>query len=56
MQTTNANDMEVFESEKRRCDRIDGCCSAYLASGYLILIAFICMFGYSVIQIADLHS
>ena len=53
IQTINANEMEVFENENRKCDRIDSCCSAYLAAGYLILIAFICMFGYSVVQIVN---
>lgn len=54
MKTINANEMEVFENEKRKCDRLDNCCSAYLAAGYLMLIGFICMVGCSIIQLVDL--
>ena len=54
MKIINASEIEVFEAEKRRDRHINNFSSGYLALGYMILIAFICIVGGSLIQLVEI--
>ena len=53
MKIINASEVDAFEAEKRRDRHINNFSSGYLAIGYMILIAFICVVGGSLIQLVD---
>ena len=53
MKIINASEIEAFESEKRRDRNINNFSSGYLALGYMLLIAFICLVGGSLIQLVE---
>ena len=53
MKNISQSEIATFESEKRRDRNINNFSSGYLAIGYMILIAFICVVGGSLIQLVD---
>ena len=54
MKIINASEVDAFEAEKRRDRHINNFSSGYLALGYMMLIAFICIVGGSLIQLVEI--
>ena len=50
----NNSEIEAFEIEKAKCNKIDCFSSPYLALGYIMLIGFICLVGGSLIHLVEL--
>ena len=50
----NASEIQAFEKEKARCNKIECFSSPYLALGYMMLIGFICLVGGSLIKLVEL--
>ena len=54
MKIINASEVDAFEAEKRRDRHTNNFSSVYLALGYMMLIAFLCIVGGSLIQLVDI--
>ena len=53
MKIINASEVEVYEAEKCRDRNINNFSSAYLAAAYMMLIAFSCLVGGSIIKLVE---